>query len=144
MSSPKNSSAIGRLGVGREHVEDAAAAAELAGQLDRFRVLEAVLDQPGRQLFGIDGLRRSADGGAGGKLGAVGHRLNQGLHRGQHETRRLGAFQLLEQTEPLAGDFIDRATRQPVLTEIVPGGENDGSRPAKLARSPAQPSRSRG
>ena len=138
--------AVRRLGVGREHIEDAAAPAELAGQLDRLRVPVAVLDQPGRQLFEIDRLPRTQPAARGGELSAIGHRLKQRLQRRQDQTRRIGAFELFEQAKTLAGDLIDSAVPRmsPLARKSSQAGNTSGLSPVKLVRSPVQPSMSRG
>ena len=136
ISSPKNSSAVRGVGIGRENVEDAAATTELAGHFDGLRVPIAVFDQPGRQLFQVDGLSRLQPAAQGSEAGAIGNRLDQRLQRRQDQTRRVLAFQLFEQTQTLAGDFIDADVGRSLgmIAEIVPGGEKDGIEAGEAGR----------
>src|SRR5438067_1637002 len=63
--------AIRGVGVGREDIEDAAAAAELAGQLDGLHALKAVLDQPARQLIEVKRLTGADVAAAAGQVVAI-------------------------------------------------------------------------
>ena len=49
ISSPKNSSRVGSIRIGREHVEDAAAPAELARQFNDFTASILMINQPTSQ-----------------------------------------------------------------------------------------------
>ncbi len=76
--------AMRRLCVRRVNVQDAAATAELAGQLDRVGVLVAVLDEPAGQFFEVGRLAAAENAAPCRELGATGDWLKQCLNGGQH------------------------------------------------------------
>src|SRR5215467_5764428 len=59
-----------RIGVGGEDIEDSAAAAELARQLDGLGAAKAVVDQPARQFVEIEGVAGTEDAAVARELGA--------------------------------------------------------------------------
>ncbi len=113
-----------RLGVGRKHVEDAAAATELAGQFDRVGTLVAVIDEPGGQLLQVGRLAAPERAAARGELGPAGDRLQERLNGGQQQARGVVGVELFEETETLAGDLIDDLAGRRL---IVPGGKDRGA-----------------
>ena len=133
---------VRRLGVGRVDVEDAAATAELAGQLDGLGVLVAVAHEPGGQFFQVgrlaasqrrDGRRRTRRGrgpaatgpGWWSAAGAAGRRRSSCL-------RRRSRWPAISSNARPAAGWSSQA------------GKIAGRTPEKVNRSPAQPSRSRG
>ncbi len=116
---------VRRLGVGRVDVEDAAATAELAGQLDGLRVLVAVGNEPGGHFLHVHGFAAAEDATAGRELGACGDRLEQRLDGGQHQARRFDGIELFQETQTPADGLVHRLPGDGL---IVAGGEKRGAK----------------
>ncbi len=116
--------AVRVVGVGRIDVEDAAATAELARQLDSVSAAEAVVDQPAREFVEVECLAGAEDTAVARELGPVGDRLQECLKGGQDEARRLGGFELFKEAQALAGGLVE--ARVAIGRQVVPGGEDGG------------------
>ena len=74
--------AVRRFDIGREDVHDAAAAAELTGQLHDLSALVPHLYEPAGQHVGVDLLAYAQHAPPLSQLGAIGHRLDERLKGG--------------------------------------------------------------
>jgi hypothetical protein len=113
---------VGGLGIRRVNVEDATAAAKLAGDLDRLHALKAMLDQPGAQLVQVHRVADAQCPPLPGQLLPVRYWLQEGLEGSQQVARRLIVFELLEHAQALAGNLIEDGVGR---GQRVPGGEDD-------------------
>src|SRR5205823_6031179 len=95
---------------------------ELAGQFHGIDMLEAVFHEPGSQIVWLDWIAGLESATALGQLGAVRHRLDQGLHGGDQETGPFAGLQLLEDAQPLAGYLIPDGA---IGRQAVPGREDN-------------------
>ena len=121
-------------GVGGEHVEDAAADAELAGDLDDLGPRHAAVDEPGGQFLDRRPCRRrpttarhraSASGlGTGWSIAWKGATINRGGS---------GPPQALEDAQPLAEDLVGRRSARAAASPRR--GRPPGVMPANVATS---------